>query len=470
MLHERSRPPAHAAPPRPPAPKPRERPLGTLGLLRALRTNPLLTWTRAHYEEPFLSGSTILGDLCVVNDSAAIRHVLVDNASNYRKDALQLRLLGPGLAHGLLTADGEEWRIQRRALAPLFTPRTVARFRPAMADSAAWLVTRLRRQREGRQIDIAAEFSRVTLDVLERTIFPEGLGRDPTQFIEAVTRYFDTAGRIEPFDILGFPDWVPRPGRGRAAPALAFFAQAVEGIIENRRKSLEAGGKSLQAEHSDLLTLLMGAADPQTGRGLGESEIRANILTFIGAGHETTANALTWSIYLLATHPAWRRRAEEEVDTLAEGETAHLDPDRLPVTRAVIDEALRLYPPAASLSREAIGSDRLAGHRIRAGARVVISPWLLHRHRRLWTDPDLFDPTRFLPGNRDRIDRYAYLPFGAGPRVCIGASFALQEATIILAEVLRHVRLDAVPGHVPEPVQRVTLRPRGGMPVILRHR
>jgi cytochrome P450 len=142
----------------------------------------------------------------------------------------------------------------------------------------------------------------------------------------------------------------------------------------------------------------------------------------------------------------------------------------LPVTRAVIDEALRLYPPAASLSREAIGPDRLAGHRIRAGARVVISPWLLHRHRRLWMDPDLFDPTRFLPGNRDRIDRYAYLPFGAGPRVCIGASFALQEATIILAEVLRHVRLDAVPGHMPEPVQRVTLRPRGGMPVILRHR
>lgn len=452
---------------RPPAPVPRSEPLGTIGLLLALRENPLLTWTRAHYELPILAGKTVLGDLCVVNESAAIKHVLVDNAANYKKDELQLRLLGPGLGQGLLTADGDAWRAQRRAIAGLFTPRTVERFRPAMLASADWLCARWERQRPGRTLDVAAEFSRATLDVLERTIFPDGLGRDPAEFIAAVTQYFDSAGRIEPFDIMGLPDWIPRFGRGRAAPALAFFAEAVEAIVARRRASLAERPNEV-ADTPDLLTMLISAADPQTGKGLDESEIRANILTFIGAGHETTANALTWASYLLAMHPEWRERAEAEVD--AAGTIGAAGPDARPVVRAIIDEALRLYPPAASLSREAIGPDLLAGHRIRPGARVVISPWLLHRHKRLWTDPDLFDPGRFLPGRRETIDRFAYLPFGAGPRICIGAGFALQEATIILSEVLRRFRLEAVPGHVVEPIQRVTLRPRGGMPMVLRPR
>ena len=448
---------------RPPAPVPRDRPLGSIGLLYALRKNPLLTWTKAHYEEPILSGQTLLGELCVVNDPAAIRHVLVDNAQNYRKDDLQLRLLGPGLRGGLLTAEGDEWRAQRRALAPLFTPRMTERFRPAMAATADWLVERWRRQREGRRIDVAAEFSRATLDVLERTIFPQGLGAEPAKFIEAVTRYFDTAGRIEPFDILGLPDWAPRFGRNRAAPALAFFGEAVEAMMVAARA--QAATRQETVDAPDLMTLLLAAADPETGRGLGEAEVRANILTFIGAGHETTANALTWAIYLLSTHPHWRSRAEAEVDAVPD-----LDPEKLVVVRAVIDEALRLYPPAASLSREAIGPDRLGAVRVRPGARVVISPWLLHRHMRLWDDPGGFDPARFLPGRRESIERYAYLPFGAGPRICIGAGFALQEAVIILGAVLREFRLDLAPGHVVEPVQRVTLRPNGGMPMILRRR
>ncbi|MDB5510023.1 MAG: cytochrome [Hyphomicrobiales bacterium] len=454
--------PRRPAQPLPPAPTPRERPLGTIGLLWALRTNPLLTWTRAHYREPILSGRSVLGDLVIVSEPSAIRHVLVDNAANYRKDDLQLRLLGPGLGGGLLTAEGDVWRAQRRALAPLFTPRLTERFRPAMQASAEWLAERLRRQRDGRRIDMAGEFSRATLDVLERTIFPQGLGGEPTKFIEAVTRYFDTAGRIEPFDILGLPDWAPRFGRNRAAPALAFFGEAVEAMIETARRNAASGAT---ANAPDLMSLLLAAADPETGRGLGDAEVRANILTFIGAGHETTANALTWATYLLATHPEWRERAEAEVDA-----AGALDPEHLPIVRAIVDEALRLYPPAASLSREAIGPDRVADLRIRPGARVVISPWLLHRHERLWRDPGAFDPGRFLPGRREEIDRFAYLPFGAGPRICIGAGFALQEAVVILAAMLREFRFDPAPGHVVEPIQRVTLRPKNGMPMILRKR
>lgn len=452
---------------RPPAPEPLAKPLRAIPLILALRRNPLATWTRAHYELPILHGASIIGDVCVVNDPAAIRHVLVDRAANYRKDDLARRLLGPGLSHGLLLAEDEEWRNQRRLLAPLFTPRMVARFRPAMTASAHWLVARWKKQRPGRRIDVASEFSRVTLDVLERTIFPQGLGRDPSDFIRAVTDYFETAGRIDPFDLLDLPEWLPRFGRSRAAPALAFFGEAVEAIIEKQKARLASGVAA--REEPDLLTLLLSAADPDTGVGLSDEEVRANILTFIGAGHETTANALTWTAYLLACHPQWRERAEAEADAILADDDAP-EIEKMPVIRAVLEESMRLYPPAASLTREAIGRDRIGTERIAPGTRIIVSPWLVHRHKLLWTDPDLFNPARFLPGAREKIDRFAFIPFGAGPRICIGMGFAMQEAVILLAHVLKNFRLDTWAGQVVEPVQRVTLRPKDGMPLILRPR
>jgi len=432
-----------------------------------MRRNPLGTWTHAHYEEPILHGQSIIGEICVVNDPAGIRHVLVDHAANYRKDDLQQRLLGPGLAGGLLLVEDDLWRRQRRLLAPLFTPRAVAGYKPAMAQSAQWLVDRWMRQRPQRVINVASEFSRVTLDVLERTIFPQGLGRDPSQFIHAVTDYFETAGRVDPLDLLRLPEWLPRLGRSRAKPALAFFGDAVQAMIDQRRAALADGATS---DGPDLLSALLLAADPETGAGLSEDEIRANILTFIGAGHETTANALTWTSYLLATHPHWRSRAEEEADALLADEGHIPSPEDAPILRAVLEESLRLYPPAATLTRDAIAADVICGQRIGPGTRVVVSPWLVQRHKKLWTDADLFDPTRFLPEARDRIDRFAFLPFGAGPRICIGMGFAMQEAMILLAYILKYFRLDPAQDQAPQPVQRVTLRPEGGMPMILKRR
>jgi len=212
------------------------------------------------------------------------------------------------------------------------------------------------------------------------------------------------------------------------------------------------------------------AADPETGRGLSEEDVRANIVTFIGAGHETTANALTWTLYLLSQSPEWRARVEAEIDV-------HFDPDdetdpteRLPVTKAVFEEAMRLFPPAANLVREAISEDWIAGFRIPAGTIVSVSPYVLHRHKTLWRNPEDFDPSRFLPGEREKIDRYAYIPFGAGPRVCIGQAFAMQEGVIVLAHFLKRIRLDLFPGHPVALQQRITLRPRHGMRMIVRRR
>jgi cytochrome P450 len=452
---------------RPPAPKPLTEPLSMLQFLMAVRRNPLTTWMEHHFEEPIISGDGMLGRITVVNDPAVIRHVLLDNAANYRKDDLQLRILAPGLGRGLLTAEGDEWKLQRRILAPLFTPRNVDRFLPAMAEAAERLVRRWRRRPNGRVVDASLEMTRVTLDVLERTIFTQGVSRDPDALGRAITRYFEGIGRIDPVDIFGFPDWVPRIGRLRARPAIRFFEEMVGELIEARKALLARG----EPAPRDLMTLLLEAADPETGKGLSDLDARANIVTFIGAGHETTANALAWSLYLLSQDARARARIEREVDEVSgQGpwEARHLE--SLVYTRAVIDEAIRLYPPAPFMSRAAIKDDQIGDVHIPAGSVVTIAPYVLHRHKTLWDQPDAFRPERFLPEERGRIDRFAYLPFGAGPRVCIGASFSLQEAVIVLATIIRAVRLDLVEGHEVNPVHRITLRPSSGLPMRVTHR
>ena len=236
-----------AALPRPPAPTPLRAPLGPLSSLRALRKNPIGTWTRAHFELPIIIGPTILGTIAVVNDPAAIRHFLVDNAGNYRKDGLQKRLLGVGLRDGLVLVEDEDWRVQRRTLAPLFTPKTVASFAAATNDAALDLIARWRRKREGRIFDIQPEMARVTLDVLGRTIFSDGLGRDPSHFTGAMTRFFLVLGRLDPFDLMDFPEWVPRLTKLGSDDALDFFEGVVDAIISRRKRLLEKTGAPLRA-------------------------------------------------------------------------------------------------------------------------------------------------------------------------------------------------------------------------------
>ena len=449
----------------PPAPTPRLKPLGPLALLRVLASNPLEAWTKAHFEKPIVMGGLSIGRVALVSDPAAIRRVLMDNSQNYHKDWLQRRVLSAGLSNGLLTAEGQQWRTQRRALAPLFARRTVLSFSVAMIDAAAALVERLK-LRDGQIEDIAVEATRLTLEVLERTMFSDGLGRSPEEIRLAMKHYFEAIGRLDPFDVLGLPNWVPRLSRWKLRPMLRLFESAIDAIVSTRRRRIAEDPDSVPR---DILTLLLEARDPETGEGLSEVEVRANILTFIAAGHETTANSITWSLFLLSQSPEWRRRVQAEADRELDGDVEGLA-ERLVETRAVIDEANRLYPPIAAISRAALAPDELAGEPIRRGTMVVIAPYVLHRHRALWADPDAFDPNRFLDGARERIDRFAYLPFGVGPRICIGATFALQEASIVVATVMRHFTLELAPGHAVWPVHRVTVRPSGGLPMIVRRR
>ena len=445
---------------RPPAPIPHTERLGPLSLLRQLRANPAATWGVWHFEEPFVAARTVLGDTVVISDPAAIRHVLVDNAANYPKDELQRRILKPGLGEGLLTVEGETWRRVRRTLAPLFTPRMVDGFAQTMLARAEKAVARIAAIPAGETIDVSAEMTRVTFDILSGTLFSDGIVSGADRFAEAVTRYLETAGRLDPLDALGAPNWIPRLSWFTRRGAVDFFEAEVARIIARRKQEIAAG-----TAPPDLLTELVAAADPETGIGLGDEEVGANIVTFITAGHETTSNALGWTLFLLAKHPEHRARVEAEARS-AEAHPLAEWPERLPFIRAVLEEAMRLYPPAATLTRRAEAPDRIGDLVIPKGALVVISPYVVHRHRRLWSEPELFRPERFLPGEREKIDRFQFIPFGGGPRICIGMRFAMLEAVIVLAALLRTVRLDWPQRQAVRPVQRVTLRPEPGLRMV----
>jgi cytochrome P450 len=429
--------------------------------LARLRRNPLECWSADFFQKPIAKVRLPFTQALLVHDPEAIKRVLMDNAANYRKDTIQRRILSSGLSDGLLSVEGGRWEVQRRTLAPIFARRTVASFTTPMLAAANELTEKWKRLGIGATIDVAAEMTLVTLNVLALTIFSDGIAGDLDDFRTAMNAYFGVIGRIGALDLFGVPKFVPRPGHRRLLRTMSYFESVIDNIIDARRRRLAADPENVP---NDLLTLLLRSLDPSTGRPLNLKEVRSNILTFLSAGHETTANTLAWSIFLLSQSPEWRSRVAEEaerelpkpVDALA---------DRLIETRAVVEEALRLYPPIAALSRQAIEADRIGHMVVEPRSLIVISPYVLHRHWRLWSDPAAFDPTRFLPGRRGRIARFAYLPFGIGPRTCIGSSFALQEATIVLAVLIRSFDLRLSPQAEVWPVQRITLRPANGLPM-----
>jgi cytochrome P450 len=443
----------------PPAPEPRTRALGPLSLLAALRRNPLECWTKQHFEQPVVEGGLPFGRVLLVNEPSAVRKVLLENASNYRKDRLQRRVLSAGMKDGLLSVEGARWKAQRHVVAPVFALRTVREFAPGMMGAAEAMTAPWS---DGEALDLAVEMRRITLEVLERTIFTDGFGAEAEDIRLAMGVYFKVIGQVSPLDLLGAPDFVPRLARWRVRSTLRFFESAIDHLIAARRRLLASDPDGAPR---DILTLLLRAADDDVGE-LGEAEVRSNVLTFFAAGHETTANALCWSLFLLSQSPEWRRRVERESARMLGGAPPEAI-DELTDCRAVIEEAIRLYPPIAAISRVALGDDDLAGVKVRRGTLVVISPWVLHRHKLLWDNPDAFDPRRFQSPARGAIDRFAYLPFGAGPRTCVGSPFAMQEAAIVLATIMRRFSLELSPDQTVWPLLQVTLRPADGLRMIV---
>lgn len=443
---------------RPTAPVPPERPLGLLRAFRALRANPITAFPRVAYERPYYvtpQGARLI----VMSDPEAVERVLVDNAAAYLKSPQQQRRIQPALGEGLLTAEGDRWRAERRIAAPLFSPRAVGLLLGDMAQAAQELSARWAAPREA-VVDLADAYQVLTYDIVSRTVFSGSLDADRAHLHEHMAVYFDTVGRVDLMSFLNLPDWVPNPAVRRAAPSLKVFHDAVARAVAERRAARAAG----EPPSGDLFDRLIAARDPETGEAMPEPLLFDNALTFLAAGHETSANALVWLSYLLARFP-WADEALAAEVRPFEGQAVDAATlDRLPFARRLVEEAMRLYPPVPFLGRQAAEPDRLAGRDIPAGTNLVIAPWLIHRHRQLWEEPDLFAPDRFLPGRREAIPRGAYLPFGLGPRICIGLAFAMQEILTALAVLVPAWRFELVDGDAGiMPQSRITLRPVDGM-------
>lgn len=439
---------------RPPAPVPLAKQPGTLSLLLNLWRNPLSICGMRHFVEPIISEPTPIGHLSIVNAPKGVQHVLVTKAENYPKDARQLRILQPGLRTGLLTSSGNPWKVARHALAPLFTPTAVKAQAEVMRQCGDRMAQRLQELYASGPIDMSAELGRGTFDIISTLLFSDETQTNSPEFSAALARYFGSAGRIDPLDAVGAPNWIPRLGLWRARKAIRFFESLTQKVVSRRRAAIDAG----IAPPEDLLTRLLEATHPETGDSLSEAEIAGSIITFIGAGHETTANALAWSLFLLAKHPSVLSAVEAELEACKTEDAARW-PKELPLMCAVIDEAMRLYPPAPIMARTALADDKIMGVAIPKGSTIIIAPYIIHRHRSLWDEPDYFRPERFMHQAKEHISPYSYLPFGAGPRVCIGNRFSQIETVILLATLLRSFRFT-----VPEwadvfPVHHVTLRP-----------
>jgi len=449
---------------RPWTPPPREKPLGLIPFLWVSWRDPLLMWSERHFNEPQLYGKGRFGEIIVVSHPEGVRHVLTENASNYEKGALQRRVLGPMLADGLLLTEGNTWRRARRILAPLFTPARTQMMATRMAQVCERRVESWALQTGARVLNIDSEMSGLTFDILSATLFSDELDGDARGFEAALNRYLSVGARISPLDVINAPSWIPRLGRLASGDTARFFEQRVSRLVSARRARIEAG----DAAPDDLLTALLSAQDEEDGATLSDREVAANILTFILAGHETTARTLGWALHLISRSPANAARLKAEADAFDVSQARWAD--ALPWTRAVIEEAMRLFPPAPTLARRALGPDVIGGQAIQTGAAVVISPWILHRHEMLWDNPAEFRPERFLPEHRKTIDRYAYIPFSAGPRVCIGAAFAMQEAMIAMVAILRTADVEAITPVEPRPTHQITLRSRAPIRLRLRRR
>jgi cytochrome P450 len=393
----------------------------------------------------------------LVHHPDGVKHVLQDNNQNYVKGPVIARvkvLIG----EGLFTSEGAFWRRQRRLAQPAFHRERIAGFAATMVRCTAERLARWADvARRGEPIDVAAEMNALTLTVVGETLF----GRDLSGEAAAAGLALRVALETTAYRVMC---WVVSPIWGPTARNRAFRAAVrtldtlVYDLVDSRRRS------ALPAD--DLLGMLMAARDEETDEGMSRLQLRDEIMTFLLAGHETTAAALAWTWYLLAHHPEMAERARAEaIAVLGDRLPTLEDLPRLPLARMVVEEAMRLYPPVWGIGRQTIAADRIGGYDIPAGALVNLSPWVTHRHPDVWDEPERFDPERFRPGVERTRPRFAYFPFSGGPRLCIGEAFALMEAQLVVAMMLQRYRLTLVDDWpvVPEPT--LTLRPRGGLPM-----
>lgn len=433
--------------------------------IRASRGNPFEIIPRIAYEQPVYLSKSPVGDMLMVNDPDGVRRVLLDNVANYPKNALEIQFFSAMFGDGLLAAPPSTWRVHRKIMAPSFGIRTVESYAPLITDSTREFAEQWARLPAGSVFDIAAEMRALTLKIICRTMFSTdaeelaGLAEEALEFAQSAL-------------VFGVLDVLPVIGKWRINRKTDGIREKFAGMDAAIYRLIAEAEKIRHEAPKDFLTRLVAAKDPENGAGLNATEVRDEVITIFMAGHETTAVTMTWVWYLLSQHPEVEAKLQAEIDAvLGDRMPSAEDLPRLEYARMIIEETMRLYPPAPGISvREAQAEDELCGFKVKPGLQVLISPWILHRHRSLWEKPEVFDPMRFSKEASDRRPRFAYLPFGGGPRVCIGATLAMTEATLILAILARRFRVRLQPDQQIVLQTRITLRPRYGMKTALEPR
>jgi cytochrome P450 len=444
----------------PPTLQPPERALPLARFFARFIRNPLQALPRSVYTEPVVTYGKKRPLVTWITDPELIERILLKEVDRFPKTDLDRRVLTPILGDGILTAEGDSWRSQRKLASPIFRYAELLGYVPTMVDAAEQLIDDWKHRGQGFSTDVEDAMTDTTFSVIARTVLA-GIDETEAGAVKRETRtYLDRISWEIAAAMLRLPETIWHPGKARMRSSARDVRAIVQRLLDQRRQVRGSG--------NDLVSRMIGARDPATGAAMTDTTIVDNLTTFLFAGHETTAKALTWTLYLLARSLRWQDRVRDEVRNAISSE--RLGPgtiERLPLTLRVLKEAIRLYPPAPVITRLSTEDLDLAGTLLPKRSLIVIPIFVLHRHRRLWDDPDRFDPDRFLPENEARYPRTQFMPFGYGPRICIGSSFAMLEATAILATLLLNVRFEWDGRHEPEPVSRVTLRPKGGMPLII---
>jgi cytochrome P450 len=434
------------------------------GCMRELRATPLDFYTAVHRCcGPYARIRAIPGIwFYLVTHPDGVEHVLQKNHKNYRKPDVLIKPIRLLMGNGLFSSEGDFWLRQRRLMQPAFHRQQIAVLGRQMASAAAALVEEWDRGEPGRVIDVVPEMMRLTLGIAGTTLFSHDISADADTIGRAFRVVFAYVSRRMNSQMTP-PLWMPTAGNRAVRHAKEMLDRVVLEVIDGRRRHGPGSG--------DLLDLLLAARDEESGAGMTDQQLRDEVLTLLTAGHDTVGAALSWAWHLLGQNPETQEALADEVRGRFGGRTPEVDDlPYLPLARAVFDEVLRLYPPAPGVVRETIHEDEIDGRRIPAKVIVVPYAYVTHRDPEFWDEPERFKPERFLPGSGGGRPKFSYFPFGGGPRVCIGNTFALTEGPLILAALAQRFRLESVPGQVVVPDTTFTLRPKTGVKMILHRR
>jgi cytochrome P450 len=441
-------------------------PLDYVRYFRTMNRNPLEMFTENYFDESLIEGQFLGAKYMMVQDPDLVHTVLVTHSNKYCLAHLRRVFFEGVVPDGLFVVEGERWKSMRRLMSPVFAPRQISKFVQTMrrvvvahADGLA--------ARDGETIQLGEMCLELTLDVLIACLFPSTMEFDRAKMSRTLDKLLTTYLFPHWLTILRAPEWIPRYGRDDERRLQASLRDQARVLLSERRAQISKE-QSEDTAGTDFLSLLLRAGQ-DTGETLSDDEIIDNLVIFIGAGHETTARSLTWMFYILSQAPDVLSLAREEIAN-ADLDATSLDrwDEALPYCVAIIKESLRLYPPAPNILRMAVEDHTIGDLSIKANTVVGAAPWVIQRHHALWRDPHCFDPTRFLDVEAQSIHKFAYMPFGAGPRVCIGAKFSMQEILIVLVEFLKRFDLIDDRNDPPEPVMRLIIQPKGDLKMRVR--